>query len=76
VKITVTPTTPLIPGTRVAGVSVGTTKKGREKFRTAWEGVYVGAMPSEWTGEMMHVFRNGTIGTTPQGMFGFPVSQF
>jgi len=75
-RVTVTPTTPLTPGGRVAGVSVGTTKKGRTKFRTAWEGRYVGIRPSEWTGEPMHVFEDGTIGSTPQGTFAFPVSQF
>jgi hypothetical protein len=68
-------TSAVFVGAQVTGVSSGTNEDG-QPYRTVWSGKYEGIHESEWTGEPVHYFTGGIIGSTPQGCFAIPVSQF
>lgn len=64
---------PLIPGAFITGTSVGRhPRTGRVAFRSTWDGVYVGVVPSEHTGEPVHLFRQGHINGVAQSSHAFP----
>jgi hypothetical protein len=60
----------LVVGTVVAGESRG------PRYVTRWTGTYDGTRPSEWDGQPTHYFTDGSIGDTPQRIFGFAVADF
>ena len=57
-----------VVGERVTGYGKG------PGYRSTFSGVYVGIKPSEWDGEMMHMFTDGDINGIKQANFGFPVA--
>ena len=80
---------PLIPGEHVTGVvHLYSARSGRLQRSSTWEGTYVGTQepdptdpwlnadgtPAKDQGETVHLFRDGHLGGTPQGNFGFPVA--
>lgn len=60
--------------TDVADLSVGDHVEGTTEHGP-FSGTFDGVRPSEWDGKPTAYFTDGVLGTTPQGIFGFPVDK-